>query len=52
MGTALVSGAFEWFRRNGVRTVQLQVRARNTVGARFWKRLGFRSLALTMEKTI
>ena len=51
-GAALVLEAFRWFRKHRARRVQLQVRARNTLGIDFWKRLGFSTLALTMERTI
>ncbi len=49
VGTALVEEAFRWFRRQRVRRVQLQVRARNTAGIEFWNDLGFGDLAVTME---
>lgn len=52
VGTALVLEAFRWFRRHRARRVQLQVRARNTLGIDFWKGLGFSTLALTMQTSI
>jgi ribosomal protein S18 acetylase RimI-like enzyme len=52
LGTALVEEALRWFRGSGVRRVQLQVRARNTGGTRFWKELGFDVLAMTLERRL
>ena len=49
VGTALVEEALRWFRRRGVRRVQLQVRAQNTAGIAFWRGLGFDDLAMTLE---
>ncbi len=51
-GTALVEAAFRWFRHHGARRVQLQVRARNRLGTRFWRGLGFLDLAITMERPL
>jgi len=52
VGTKLVEEAFRWFRRHGVRRVQLQVRARNVAGLRFWKDLKFDDLAKTLERRV
>ncbi len=51
-GRALVEEAFRWFRRHGVRRVQLQVRARNSAGVGFWRDLGFADLAITLERLL
>ena len=52
VGTTLVEEALRWFRKHEVRRVQLQVRARNSAGIGFWRRLGFDDLALTLERRL
>ncbi|MBU7032124.1 MAG: GNAT family N-acetyltransferase [Theionarchaea archaeon] len=41
IGGALVDAMFEWFRRQGVERIELQVASRNEVAYSFWKKHGF-----------
>jgi len=41
IGAALISQVKQWFQRQAVKNIQLQVYSHNTVGKRFWKKIGF-----------
>ncbi len=52
VGKALVTEALAWFEAKRVGRVRLQTDARNTLGFEFWKRLGFQTTVLTMDKLL
>lgn len=52
IGSKLFDSAQEWFRENGVRKVELNVLAKNTVGINFWKSKGFEDRRLVLLKSL
>ena len=52
VGKALVAEAMRWFEEKRVGRVRLQTDARNTLGFEFWKKLGFQTTVLTMDKLL
>lgn len=49
MGQGLVDEALAWFAQRRVSRMRLRTDARNDPGAAFGKRLGFETVALTMD---
>ncbi len=43
IGAALISQVKQWFQRQAVKNIQLQVYSHNTAGKQFWKKIGFES---------
>lgn len=52
VGRRLVDAALEWFGGRRVSRVRLRTDARNAPGVAFWKRLGFETVALTMDRLL
>ena len=52
VGTALLETAYEWFRTQGVKRVQLEVDVENKGGQAFWKQAGFENFEIVMRKDI
>ncbi len=52
VGKALVAEVMRWFDAKRIGRVRLQTDARNTLGFEFWKRLGFQTTVLTMDKLL
>lgn len=52
VGKALVAEALQWLDIKRVGRVRLQTDARNTLGFEFWKKLGFQTTVLTMDKLL
>lgn len=52
IGKALVDAAIRWFEERRVSRIRLKTDARNTLGAEFWKKLGFETTVLTMDKLL
>jgi ribosomal protein S18 acetylase RimI-like enzyme len=52
VGEALVNAAMEWFRTRRVDRVELYTHARNELGLRFWKKMGFETTAHILDRRI
>ena len=52
VGKALMAEALAWFEAKRVGRIRLQTDARNTLGFEFWKRQGFHTTVLTMDKLL
>lgn len=52
VGKALFAEALRWFEAKRIGRVRLQTDARNTLGFEFWKKLGFQTTVLTMDKLL
>lgn len=52
VGKALVTEALRWLDVKRVGRVRLKTDARNTLGFEFWKKLGFQTTVLTMDKLL
>ncbi|MBI1960829.1 MAG: GNAT family N-acetyltransferase [Candidatus Liptonbacteria bacterium] len=52
VGRRMFDALIRWFRRRGVRHIELMVDTRNRRGIRAWKRLGFREFMRRMELTL
>jgi ribosomal protein S18 acetylase RimI-like enzyme len=52
VGKALVLEGLAWFEEKRVGRVRLQTDARNTLGFEFWKKLGFQTTVLTMDRLL
>ena len=50
VGAALVEEACRWFASRRIRRVQLLADAKNVPGIAFWRRMGFETAVLTMDK--
>ena len=49
-GEALVDRAMDWFRARGVDRVELYTHARNALGLRFWRKMGFETTVHIMDR--
>jgi len=52
LGKALVSEAFAWFQGKRVGRVRVATDAKNVLGVEFWRKLGFQTTLLTMDKLL
>ena len=52
VGESLVRGALAWFRLRRVEKVDLYAHARNEMGLRFWKKMGFEKTVHILERRI
>ncbi len=52
VGKALVTEAQKWFEARRIGRVRLNTDARNTLGADFWKKMGWQTTVLIMDKLI
>ncbi len=52
VGEALVDAAMEWFRVHRVDRVELYTHARNLLGLRFWKNMGFETTVNILDRRI
>jgi len=52
VGEALVNAAMEWFRTRRVDRVELYTHARNELGLRLWKKMGFGTTAHILDRRI
>ena len=52
VGGALVAAALGWFGDKRVGRVRVATDARNGLGVEFWKKLGFQTTVLTMDKLL
>jgi len=51
-GEALVDAAMNWFRGHGVNRVELYTHAKNALGLRFWRKMGFETTVHIMDRRI
>ncbi len=52
VGGALVAAALGWFGDRRVSRVRVTTDSKNTLGVEFWKKLGFQTTVLTMDKLL
>lgn len=52
VGGALVAGALGWFGDRRVSRVRVTTDSKNTLGVEFWKKLGFQTTVVTMDKLL
>jgi len=52
VGEALVNAAMGWFRTRRVDRVELYTHARNELGLRFWKKMGFETTVHILDRRI
>ncbi len=52
VGKGLVNAALEWFRTRRVDRVDLYTHARNNLGLRFWKKMGFETTVHILDRRI
>jgi len=52
VGHALVAGGLGWFAEKRVSRVRVTTDSKNTLGVEFWKKLGFRTAVLAMDKLL
>src|SRR2546428_7519623 len=51
-GETLVDAAMDWFRAHGVNRVELYTHAKNALGLRFWRKMGFGATLHIMDRRI
>ncbi|MFZ4814774.1 MAG: GNAT family N-acetyltransferase [Phototrophicaceae bacterium] len=49
IGTQLVQASLDWFKKQGIKTVEWEVAAHNHAGRAFWERIGGRALMTRMR---
>ena len=52
VGRSLVAAALSWFGERRVSRVRVATDAKNTLSVEFWKKLGFQTTVLTMDKLL
>lgn len=52
VGRALVAGGLGWFGERRMSRVRVTTDSKNTLGVEFWKKLGFQTAVLTMDKLL
>ncbi|MDB5081828.1 MAG: hypothetical protein JWP00_3752 [Chloroflexi bacterium] len=52
VGNQLLASAYEWFKDQGVKRVQIEVDVKNPGGLKFWEKAGFEPFEIVMRKNL
>ena len=52
IGSKFLEELIKWFKRNGIKEIEVSVHVKNKTGLNFWKKQGFRDFTIKMVKRI